>query len=90
MTLKKYAIRPISLCLLILQACASAPPSPAPALMLSSCPSVTPCLLPAADRQTNGDLSLDLERVEAAWAICAAQVDGIVTCQNEAGHAQAR
>jgi hypothetical protein len=32
----------------------------------------------------NGDLNLALERAEAAWAICAAEVDMVADCQEKA------
>ncbi|WP_458379208.1 Rz1-like lysis system protein LysC [Pseudomonas chlororaphis] len=53
----------------------SAPPSPAPTLIISGCPAVVPCLLPATNPNSNGDLLTDLYRAEAAWAECAGQVD---------------
>ena len=36
----------------------------------------------------NGALHLALERTEAAWATCAAQVDMIVDCQQEISDVQ--
>ncbi|AMP13430.1 hypothetical protein CPter291_1154 [Collimonas pratensis] len=33
---------------------------------------------------------LDLERAEAAWGICAAKVDAIVDCQEDAERVQAK
>ena len=66
-----------SLCLTLLAGCASAPPLPAPTLIVSGCPAVVPCQLPATRPSHNGDLLTDQERTEAAWAECAAQVDMI-------------
>ena len=66
-----------SLCLTLLAGCASAPPSPAPTLIVSGCPAVVQCQLPATGPSSNGDLLTDQERIEAAWAECAAQVDMI-------------
>ncbi|WP_337957918.1 Rz1-like lysis system protein LysC [Pseudomonas sp.] len=66
-----------SLCLTLLAGCGSAPPSPAPTLIVSGCPAVVPCQLPATGPNHNGDLLTDQERTEAAWAECAAQVDMI-------------
>lgn len=34
--------------------------------------------------KTNGELHLALERAEAAWAECAAVVDQVVQCQDQA------
>ncbi|WP_254785224.1 Rz1-like lysis system protein LysC [Collimonas sp. OK412] len=64
--------------------CGSAPLSPAPQLTLNACPAVTRCQLPAAAPRTNGALNLALERAEAAWAVCAAEVDMVYFCQQEA------
>ncbi|WP_230414388.1 Rz1-like lysis system protein LysC [Collimonas silvisoli] len=64
--------------------CGSVPPQPAPTLTLNACPVVMRCQLPAAAPKTNGAMNLALERAEAAWAICAAQVDVIYFCQQEA------
>ncbi|WP_368671260.1 Rz1-like lysis system protein LysC [Marinobacterium sedimentorum] len=66
---------------MLLGGCASAPPSPAPLIISSSCPLMTPCRLPATDPTTNGSLMADIERVEAAWGQCAARVDSIIECQ---------
>ncbi|WP_218191842.1 Rz1-like lysis system protein LysC [Pseudomonas sp. B11(2017)] len=70
-----YATGLPSLCLTLLAGCASAPPSPAPTLIVSGCPAVVPCTLPATRPQSNGDQLSDQDRVEAAWADCASQVD---------------
>nr|USW02685.1 Rz1-like lysis system protein LysC [Pseudomonas pergaminensis] len=70
-----YANGLISLCLTLLAGCASAPPSPAPTLIATGCPAVTPCVLPATSPLNNGDQLTDQDRAEAAWAECAAQVD---------------
>ncbi len=70
-----YANGLISLCLTLLGGCASAPPSPAPTLIVTGCPAVTPCVLPATSPLNNGDQLTDQDRAEAAWAECAAQVD---------------
>ncbi|WP_349775291.1 Rz1-like lysis system protein LysC [Pseudomonas sp. GM17] len=60
---------------MLLAGCASAPPSPPPTLIVSGCPAVVPCLLPATSPNSNGDLFSDQDRAEAAWAECAGQVD---------------
>lgn len=70
-----YATGLISLCLTLLAGCASAPLSPAPQLTVTGCPAVVPCQLPATSPRNNGDQLSDLDRAEAAWADCAAQVD---------------
>ncbi|WP_225422519.1 Rz1-like lysis system protein LysC [Pseudomonas huaxiensis] len=64
-----------SLCLTLLAGCASAPPSPAPTLIVTGCPAVVPCVLPATAPANNGNLLSDEDQVEQAWAECAAQVD---------------
>ncbi|WP_311968589.1 Rz1-like lysis system protein LysC [Pseudomonas baltica] len=66
-----------SLCLMLLAACASAPPSPAQLLIETGCPAVIPCTLGATGPRNNGALLTDAEAVEADWAACAAQVDMI-------------
>ncbi|MDU9395397.1 MULTISPECIES: Rz1-like lysis system protein LysC [Pseudomonadaceae] len=66
---------PLCLCLLLLAGCASAPPSAERTLTVTGCPAVVPCQLPATAPSANGDLLSDSERLEAAWADCAAQVD---------------
>ncbi|MFY2090556.1 Rz1-like lysis system protein LysC [Achromobacter xylosoxidans] len=71
-----------------MQGCASALPSQGPRLTLNTCAPVTPCSLPAAAPRTDGDLNLLIDRLEAAWAICAAKVDTIIKCQDEASHAK--
>jgi hypothetical protein len=37
--------------------------------------------LPPASPANNGDLLDQLTQAEAAWAICAAKVDSLITCQ---------
>jgi hypothetical protein len=60
---------------ILLAACTSAPPSTAPTLIVSGCPAVVPCTLPGTSPRSNGDQLTDQDRVEAAWADCASQVD---------------
>ncbi|WP_407657374.1 Rz1-like lysis system protein LysC [Kushneria phosphatilytica] len=55
-------------------------PSPAPTLIVNRCATPSPCTLPASHPTTNGELHLQLERTEAAWARCAAEVDAIIAC----------
>ncbi|MPS80910.1 MAG: hypothetical protein E2591_22830 [Achromobacter sp.] len=90
MKIRRFAAGLILCCLILLQGCVSAPPSPAPRLTLNTCAPVTPCSLPAAGPRSHGDLALLIERVEAAWAICAAKVDSIIKCQSETDHAQSQ
>ncbi|WP_392435749.1 Rz1-like lysis system protein LysC [Yersinia sp. HM-2024] len=68
----------------MLSGCADAPPSPGPQITVNGCPTVTPCLFPAASPQTNGDLNDDIDQLEAALHACAAQVDTVLICQQEA------
>ncbi|WP_374700465.1 Rz1-like lysis system protein LysC [Iodobacter sp. BJB302] len=70
----------------MLSACASAPKSPAVQLIGIGCPSVTACRLPASQARTNGELSLAIDDLEAAWHSCAAQVDMIQSCQAKMKH----
>ncbi|WP_236695889.1 Rz1-like lysis system protein LysC [Pseudomonas sp. ES3-33] len=77
-----------SLCLMLLAGCASAPPSPAPTLIVTGCPAVVPCRLPATNPTHNGALLTDQDRAEAAWADCAAQVDMVY--QHQVQNEQAR
>ena len=84
MKTNKYAIGPLLLSLLLLSACATTPPSPAPRLIEKRAPAVTRCALPAVAVRNNGDLNTALDRAEAAWAECAAQVDMIVDRQQKA------
>ncbi|MFK8328500.1 Rz1-like lysis system protein LysC [Pseudomonas sp. BJa5] len=79
-----FPIGPASLCLLLLAGCASAPPSPAPQIIVTGCPAVVPCRLPPAAPIGNGELLRDAEVVEAAWADCAAQVDTVYQAQQKA------
>lgn len=67
----------LSLCLMSLAACTSAPPSPEPVVTVLSCPVVTRCTLPPATPVDNGELSDDNDALLAAWADCAAQVDAV-------------
>ncbi|WP_349616218.1 Rz1-like lysis system protein LysC [Azotobacter salinestris] len=75
MKTRNCAPGPLCLCLLLLAGCASDRPSPAPTITRTGCPAVVPCRLPATTPTHNGDLLDDAERLEAAWAECAAQVD---------------
>ncbi len=71
----------LSLSLMLLAGCMSAPASQEQTVTVSGCPVVTPCsLLPAAP-QNNGDLSDDADAILAAWAECAAQVDMVYNHQ---------
>ncbi|WP_217647994.1 Rz1-like lysis system protein LysC [Azotobacter beijerinckii] len=65
----------LGLCLTLPAGCSSVPPSPVPTLTVSACPLVVPCRLSPSSPRSNGDLLEALERTEAAWAECAAQVD---------------
>lgn len=77
----------LALSLLILSGCANTAPSPAPRLIVNSCPKVQRCSLPAVQVRNNGDMNTAIEQAEAAWAECAAVVDMIVDCQaQEPGH----
>ncbi|ATM96163.1 Rz1-like lysis system protein LysC [Yersinia frederiksenii] len=69
---------------MILSGCADGPPSPGPKITVNGCPTVTPCLFPAASPQTNGDLNDDIDQLEAALHACAAQIDTVLICQQEA------
>ncbi|UUT14530.1 Rz1-like lysis system protein LysC [Pseudomonas zeae] len=60
---------------MLLAGCANAPPSPAPTLIINGCPAVVPRTLPATSPRSNGDPLTDQDRVEAAWADSASQVD---------------
>nr|WP_249192807.1 Rz1-like lysis system protein LysC [Yersinia sp. Marseille-Q3913] len=86
--MKPYAAGLILPCLMILSGCVSAPPSPGPQITVNGCPKVTPCLFPAASPQTNGDLSDDIDQLEAALHACAAQVDTVLTCQQGTANAK--
>lgn len=79
----RYAIGLLLLCLSLLSACTSTPPSPAPQLIEHGCPPVVPCQLPASHPTRNGDFSEQLDAAEAAWARCAAQVDTLYQCQQD-------
>ncbi|QDQ29131.1 hypothetical protein FNU76_23810 [Chitinimonas arctica] len=82
-----YVLGAICVCLLSLCGCASAPPSPMLALIVTGCPTLSACRLPASQPQTNRDLLREVEALEQAWAACAAQVDLTLACQADA-HAQ--
>ncbi|MFU1907409.1 Rz1-like lysis system protein LysC [Bordetella avium] len=90
MKIRKFAAGLILCCLLVLAGCTSAPPSPGPRVTLNTCAPVTPCTLPASQPKTNGDLKRTIDRLEAAWAICAAQVGSIIRCQERETDAKAR
>lgn len=68
-------------CLMILSGCVDAPPSLGPQITVNGCPKVTSCQFPATEPQTNGDLSDDIDQLEAALHACAAQVDMVLACQ---------
>ncbi|MNN82730.1 hypothetical protein D3C81_1996930 [compost metagenome] len=75
MKTQNYGFGLTSFCLMLLAGCANAPPSPAPTLIVSGCPAVVPCTLPATNPRSNGDQLSDQDRIETAWAECASQVD---------------
>ncbi|WP_407920253.1 Rz1-like lysis system protein LysC [Halopseudomonas litoralis] len=83
-----YATGLLLICLALLSACAPVQPLPAPQIIRLGCPAVTPCILPATSPAQNGDLLTDADRIEAAWAECAAQVD--IIYQYQVTHEQAR
>ncbi len=73
----------LSLCLLLLAGCMSAPPLPEPVVIVTGCPVVTRCsLLPAAPHSNEG-LSDDSDYLLSAWAECAAQVDAVYQHQQQ-------
>lgn len=74
----------ISLCLLPLSACTSTLPLPAPAIIVNSCATPTPCSLPAAKPLTNRDLLAQLDERAEAWALCADKVDQVIKCHAKA------
>ncbi len=84
MRMKRYAAGLSALSLLWLSACASGPPSPAPRLTVNICATPDPCRLPASNPRTHGDLNLQVEITEGAWAECAAKVDAIIACHRQA------
>ncbi|WP_241522071.1 Rz1-like lysis system protein LysC [Chimaeribacter californicus] len=71
----------------MLAGCTSAPPSPAPVTMYTGCPTARPCPIPPSQPGTNGDLSADIRRLEAALIDCGLQVEALQQCQ-EAHHAE--
>ena len=83
MRTRNYATGLTSLCLLLLAGCASAPPSAAPTLIVTGCPAVTPCVLPATAPDSNGALLQDADNLELAWAECAAKVDTVIAAQSK-------
>ncbi|WP_245586789.1 Rz1-like lysis system protein LysC [Pseudomonas cremoricolorata] len=84
----RFALGLPSLCLTLLAGCASAPPSAAPPPTISGCPAVVPCQLPATRPTRNGELLDDLDRIEQAWAECAAQIDSLY--RQQVNHEQTR
>ncbi|WP_336605492.1 Rz1-like lysis system protein LysC [Stutzerimonas stutzeri] len=68
----------LSLCLMLLAACTTAPPSPEPQVIVSGCPVVPRCTLSPAAPASNGELSDDSDYLMSAWAECAARVDLVV------------
>lgn len=90
MKMQNCARGPMWLCLALLAACTTAPPSPAPTVIANTCARVTPCTLPALSLRTNGDLRAALDATESAWAECAAQIDMIATCQARADDEKAQ
>lgn len=71
-------------CLLLLGACANAPPSPERQIIVTGCPVVTPCTLSATKPDKNGELLDDQDATEADWASCAAKVDMVYQEQQKA------
>ncbi|XBF54857.1 Rz1-like lysis system protein LysC [Escherichia coli] len=58
----------------------AAPPLP---VVSNACPKVSLCPMPGSDPVTNGDLSVDIRRLEHALTACAIQVEMIKDCQDE-------
>ncbi|EOF8756875.1 TPA: Rz1-like lysis system protein LysC [Yersinia enterocolitica] len=81
MKMKPYAAGLILPCLMILSGCVNGLPLLGPQITVNGCPKVTACLFPAARPLTNGDLSDDIDQLEAALHACAAQVDTVLACQ---------
>ena len=77
MRMPNFAFGLISLSLMLLAGCASAPLSPEPLLIATGCPAVVPCTLSATKPDKNGALLNDQDLTESDWAQCAAQVDMI-------------
>ncbi|WP_435635335.1 Rz1-like lysis system protein LysC [Pseudomonas solani] len=71
----------LSLCLMLLAGCTSAPHSTEPLPTEPGCPAVVACQLPATAPRTNGELRHALDVIEQAWAECAAQVDMLLEHQ---------
>ncbi|WP_407670338.1 Rz1-like lysis system protein LysC [Nitrincola iocasae] len=72
----------IILCLISLAGCSSGQRLPEPVIITSgSCPEVKVCTLRAAKPAQNNDLEADLERAIEDWALCAAQIDELLICQ---------
>ncbi len=88
MKTNSYATGLLLSCLLLLAACAPVQPLPAPQVIRLGCPAVVPCTLPATSPSINGELLTDADRIEAAWAECAAQIDTIH--QYQVTHEQTR
>ena len=84
MTTRLFSRGLILLSLIAFAGCASAPPSPAPTLIVNGCATPSRCTLPASNPSTDGELNLALEQTEMAWASCAAKVDAIISCHAEA------
>ena len=83
MKMKNYASGLAQSCLILLAACAPAPPLPAPQTIALGCPAVTPCTLSPTEPQTNGHLLTDVDVTEADWAECAAKVDMVYQHQEQ-------
>ncbi|EOA7126557.1 Rz1-like lysis system protein LysC [Yersinia enterocolitica] len=81
MKMQRYSAGLILPCLMILSGCVRGLPSPEPQITVNGCPKATACLFPAASPLTNGDLSDDIDQLEAALHACAAQVDMVLACQ---------
>lgn len=67
----------LSLSLMLLAGCMSAPPSPEQTVTVSGCPVVTRCTLDPAAPANNGGLSDDSDYLLSAWGVCAAKVDKV-------------
>ncbi|EOY5722169.1 Rz1-like lysis system protein LysC [Enterobacter kobei] len=63
--------------------CTPAPVAPPPVIVYSACPKVSYCPMPESDPVVNGDLSVDVRRLEHALAACALQIETVKDCQDK-------
>lgn len=83
MKTRRYAAGTAISCLMLCAGCTSEQAAPPPPVVYNACPKVSLCPMPGSEPVTNGDLSVDIRRLEHALTACAIKVETIKDCQDK-------